>query len=403
MASKVRKFFDAKASGDDKKKNKEVGKLLTKKNKEGLDVIKLLLLGAGETGKTTIFKQMQLSRGEGFKESYYQDMRNKLCANIMEGTASILQAMTEQDEYKSATEDENFQKAADTVMTKKVIYLGDSKDTARYEDRIFDAGELKKRDLQRYIDAETKAALEFLWGNDAFKGALDNLQRIGKYGISDTYDTIMEKLIAEYPTWGGESWLPTDDDILLARVRTTGFNDQEFVFKDVRFRLIDVGGQQSERRKWIHMFAGVQAVLYVAALSEYDQTLYEDNAVNRMTESIRVFDDYANREVFEQSAIILFLNKKDLFYKKFYQKKIPLNISGEFPEAPTANSSKEDTVEAIRYIEGKFVSVLSEERKESTFVYVTSALDRAKMDVVMEAVAQHILKLNMEASGIVTF
>ena len=45
MASKMRKFFEAKASGDDKKKNKEVGRLLNKKNKEGLDVIKLLLLG----------------------------------------------------------------------------------------------------------------------------------------------------------------------------------------------------------------------------------------------------------------------------------------------------------------------------------------------------------------------
>ena len=292
-------------------------------------------IGAGETGKTTIFKQMQLSRGGGFKESYYQDMRNKLCANIMEGTASILQAMSEIDDYAETVADGEFEKAASTVISKKVIYLGDSKDIARYEDRVFDAAELKKRDLQRFIDAETHAALTYLWKNAAFKTALDKLQRIGKYGISDTYDTIMEKLVNEYPAWGGESWKPSDDDILLARVRTTGFNDQEFEFKDVRFRLIDVGGQQSERRKWIHMFTGVQAVLYVAALSEYDQTLYEDNAVNRMTESIRVFDDYANRDVFEQAAIILFLNKKDLFYKKFYQKQIPLNISGEFPDAPT--------------------------------------------------------------------
>lgn len=283
---------------------------------------------------------MQLSRGDGFKPSYYQDMRNKLCQNIMEGTASILAAMAEIDEYKEAISEEDFQKAADTIMKKKVIYLGDSKDTARYEDRIFNAEELKKRDLQRYIDEETQAALTYLWKNDTYKAALDKLQRIGKYGVSDTYDTIMGKLVKEYPGWGGEDWTPTDDDILLARVRTTGFNDQEFIFKDVRFRLIDVGGQQSERRKWIHMFSGVHAVLYVAALSEYDQTLYEDNAVNRMTESIRVFDDYANREVFEQSAILLFLNKKDLFYKKFFQKKTPLNISGEFPDAPTAVSKK---------------------------------------------------------------
>ncbi|VDM59949.1 unnamed protein product [Angiostrongylus costaricensis] len=43
------------------------------------------------------------------------------------------------------------------------------------------------------------------------------------------------------------------------------------------FRVYDVGGQRSERRKWIHCFDNVNAVIYVAAISEYDQVLKEDN------------------------------------------------------------------------------------------------------------------------------
>jgi hypothetical protein len=31
------------------------------------------------------------------------------------------------------------------------------------------------------------------------------------------------------------------------------------------------GGQRNERRKWIHCFENVTAVIFVAALSEYDQ------------------------------------------------------------------------------------------------------------------------------------
>ena len=42
------------------------------------------------------------------------------------------------------------------------------------------------------------------------------------------------------------------------------------------FRMFDVGGQRSERRKWIHCFGDVKAVLFVAALSAYDMYLFED-------------------------------------------------------------------------------------------------------------------------------
>ncbi len=41
-------------------------------------------------------------------------------------------------------------------------------------------------------------------------------------------------------------------------------------------RVVDVGGQRSERRKWISCFDDVRAVLFVCALSGYDMTLFED-------------------------------------------------------------------------------------------------------------------------------
>lgn len=37
------------------------------------------------------------------------------------------------------------------------------------------------------------------------------------------------------------------------------------------YRMIDVGGQRSERRKWIHAFEGVKAVIFLTAINEYDQ------------------------------------------------------------------------------------------------------------------------------------
>ena len=40
--------------------------------------------------------------------------------------------------------------------------------------------------------------------------------------------------------------------------------------------MFDVGGQRSERKKWIHCFEGVTAIIFCVAMSEYDMVLAED-------------------------------------------------------------------------------------------------------------------------------
>lgn len=80
--------------------------------------------------------------------------------------------------------------------------------------------------------------------------------------------------------------------------------------------MFDVGGQRSERKKWIHCFENVTAVVFLAAISEYDQVLVEDEAANRMQEALTIFDSICNSKWFLQTSIILFLNKIDLFKKK---------------------------------------------------------------------------------------
>ena len=78
------------------------------------------------------------------------------------------------------------------------------------------------------------------------------------------------------------NYLPTDQDILRSRVKTTGITETMFRVGELTYRLFDVGGQRSERKKWIHCFENVTALVFLVALSEYDQMLYEDESVNRM-------------------------------------------------------------------------------------------------------------------------
>jgi hypothetical protein len=61
-----------------------------------------------------------------------------------------------------------------------------------------------------------------------------------------------------------------------------GIVENDFVIEGNKFKMFDVGGQRNERKKWIHCFENVTAVMFVAAISEYDQMLYEDESTNRV-------------------------------------------------------------------------------------------------------------------------
>ena len=71
-------------------------------------------------------------------------------------------------------------------------------------------------------------------------------------------------------------YLPNDQDVLRSRLRTTGITETLFELGQLNYHMFDVGGQRSERKKWVHCFEGVHCLMFVAALSGYDQCLVED-------------------------------------------------------------------------------------------------------------------------------
>lgn len=63
--------------------------------------------------------------------------------------------------------------------------------------------------------------------------------------------------------------------------------------------MVDVGGQKSERKKWMHCFQDVTAVIFCVALSEYDLKLYEDDTTWRMHDSLKLFKEICNNTWFK--------------------------------------------------------------------------------------------------------
>ena len=93
------------------------------------------------------------------------------------------------------------------------------------------------------------------------------------------------------------NFIPDAQDILRCRVRTTGIVETSFLIDENIFKMFDVGGQRNERKKWIHCFENVTAVIFVAAISEYDQQLYEDENANRMVEALNLFEEICKYDI----------------------------------------------------------------------------------------------------------
>lgn len=183
-------------------------------------------------------------------------------------------------------------------------------------------------------------------------------------------------------------YVPSEEDILRARAKTTGITETVFSKGKQSFRLIDVGGQRSERRKWISCFQDITACLFCVALSEYDLRLYEDESVNRMHESLKLFDEICNSVWFEGVSMILFLNKDDVFKEKVKR----VDIACCFPEY-TGGLNYEKGLEFIRQ---KFLGTNKNPDERQIYPHVTCATDTSQVRFVFDAVASILLDKAMD-------
>jgi len=158
-----------------------------------------------------------------------------------------------------------------------------------------------------------------------------------------------------------------------------------------KIKIVDVGGQRSERKKWIHCFEGVNAVLYVAALSEFDQLLYEDEKTNRMEETLVLWNDIVNSRWFKRTNMILFLNKTDLFKEKIKT----VSIKCAFPDYTGDNSYESTTA----YIKKKFESYNRRQRKQ-IYTHLTCATDSTNVSKVFGDIKDIITRQALSDAGL---
>jgi len=317
--------------------------------------IKLLLLGAGESGKSTIFKQMKVLYGAPLTD----DERRQITPVVYNNTLTGMKILVEQV-YNLGYDDQVVAQEA----LKAIALLDDNAD----------------------IDMVVGQQVKDLWSDP---GVLKVWDRRAEFQIVESvkyYFNEIDRIMLD-------DYMANQQDLLYARVRTSGIVTERYMIDGSVFEMYDVGGQRNERKKWIHCFDDVTAVIFVAALSEYDQSLFEDASTNRMVEAIELFAEICNNRYFHNSSMILFLNKRDLFAEKIMVKDI--KAVTHFTDFPGGLG---DFELGVQYFLNLFLKV-NQNPERVIYHHVTCATDTQNVQVVFNACKDIILRGNLKDSG----
>ncbi|KAK6109571.1 GTP-binding regulatory protein alpha chain -starfish, putative [Brugia malayi] len=342
-----------------KARSKQIDEQLKADGERASREVKLLLLGAGESGKSTIVKQMKIIHETGYSDEERKAYKPVVYSNTIQSMMAIIRAMGQlKIDFSADVRNED---------ARQFFMLAQS----------CDEGELPP---------ELAVCMKRLWAD---AGVQECFMRSREYQLNDSapyYLNYLDRI-------SQPGYVPTQDDILRTRVKTTGIVETHFTYKDLHFKMFDVGGQRSERKKWIHCFEGVTAIIFCVAMSEYDMKLAEDDEMNRMVESMKLFDSICNNKWFTDTSIILFLNKKDLFEEKI--RKSPLTLC--FPEYTGTNTYEE----AAAYIQLQFENLNKrKDGQKEIYTHFTCATDTNNIRFVFDAVTDIIIKENLRQCGL---
>jgi len=342
--------------------SRNIQKKITDDYNQTRDVIKLILLGAGESGKSTIFKQMKILYGEGFSDTDRAEFKKFVHSNIIEGMRTLCEAS-------------RMLGLVDQVAAKQELnYLISIPDNLCFGTSV-------------NLTPQISQMIKTLWSDNGIQATWSQRSHIQVPEALQYYFNDIDRIT--HP-----DYLPSIDDVLRARVRTSGIIEERYNIDGNQFLLVDVGGQRNERKKWLHCFDDVNSVIFVVALSEYDQSLFEEESTNRMVEAITIFQDICNKH-FIDTPIMLFLNKRDLFEQKIRAKSI-----NNIPEFSDYSGRPNDFDDGVQYFIHKFTSV-NRNKKKDIFFHVTCATDTGNIQFVFNSCKEIILKQNLADNGFV--
>jgi GTPase SAR1 family protein len=197
-----------------KHRSKELERHMEKAKMADNHIHKLLLLGAGESGKSTLFKQMIQIYGAGFPDQERLNYKNIIHGNII-SSIKVLASQSQNGDYTANPAE--FKDLKDHIIN-----------------------DVKNDEL---IENKLASMITQLWTTQSIQQAY--IHR-AKFQLNDSTAYFFERLTEI----SAMNYIPSQQDVLRSRVKTTGVIENDFLIDGSNFKMVDVGGQRNERKKW---------------------------------------------------------------------------------------------------------------------------------------------------------
>lgn len=199
------------------------------------------------------------------------------------------------------------------------------------------------------------------------------------------------------------NYMPSDADIVRARIKTLGVTEYRFTVKGVGnsisrdWRLYDVGGQRSCRAAWVPFFDDMDAIIFLAPISCFDQVLEEDPSVNRLEDSVLLWKSIVSNPVLARTNIILFLNKCDIMRRKLAAGIKLSKYIVSYGDRPN------DFESTSTYLRRKFAQIHKDHsvQKREFYAHFTSVVDIEATTKILADVQDSILRANLRGTGLI--
>lgn len=378
-------------------------------SKKGMAVVKVLLLGQSESGKSTTLKNFQLMNSPKAFRTERASWRAVIQLNVIRSIRQILELLTEvqtsqstlvptsppnrrpgsanpasamaSSSSSSSSHSSPFASTSqaqlprltpehlklklrlfpllqvEEVLIKKLTPPGSSEWEATHLPHFSNVGP-----LERGKEKEVAVNSQFAWkgvfsrlvsnGRESFESAdfvnWDDPEDPGRviYACSEDMmklwrDPVVQRILQinnlrlqDSPGFFLDSleritsprYVPTDDDILRARLKTLGVTEYKFTIREEQhlglggltreWRVYDVGGHRSLRAAWAPYFDDVNVILFLAPISAFDQVLEEDPTINRLEDSVMLWKSIVTNPLLARTNLVLFLNKIDILKRK---------------------------------------------------------------------------------------
>jgi guanine nucleotide-binding protein G(i) subunit alpha len=291
----------------------------------------ILILGASQSGKSTLWRHWNLIYGSPASAEKRRSFRFVIENNVISSMQTLI-------DFSETLENQ----IADELLDSKLFVQGLTEDAK--------------------IDANIADHIAKLWEDPAIQ---ETFSKSSSFQMTDSAPYFFNRIAL----LASPNYVPSREDILKCRIRTSGIQNLEISFQNRNLKFIDTGGVRNERKKWKHLpqppKGYFSAIIFMVDLSEYDLCLFEDQQTNRLREALSVFEGVLSNETFKQSPLLLVFNKMDTFRRKIRD----VSLKACFPEY---EGQLNDAQAALDFIVEKFKDKMDDRNRQTSIHFINT-------------------------------